>query len=103
MKYEVSKINPWSLAKITSLIAVALSIVFSLPYTGMMLLFSGGFGYMDFGSSWMYFGIAGIIGLILMSYVMGMVSGIVIAFIYNWIAEHQGGVEIEIDLVEEKK
>ncbi|MFA6271866.1 MAG: hypothetical protein WC693_02010 [Patescibacteria group bacterium] len=102
MKYEVSKINPWSLARMTSLITVALSIVVSVPYFGMMLLFSGGFGYIDSGSSWMIFGVAGFFGFILMSYVMGMVSGFVMAFIYNWIAEHQKGIEIEINLVEEK-
>ncbi|MFA6525593.1 MAG: hypothetical protein WCT33_04995 [Patescibacteria group bacterium] len=103
MKYEVSKINPWSLARMTSLITVALTIVISVPYFGIMLLFSGGFGYIDSGSSWMVFGIAGILGFILMSYVMGIISGFVIAFIYNWIAEHQRGIEIEIDLVEEQK
>ncbi|MFA6391762.1 MAG: hypothetical protein WCW66_03360 [Patescibacteria group bacterium] len=103
MKYEVSKINPWSLARMTSLITVALSIVISLPYTGMMILFSGGFGYMDAGSSWILLGIGGILGLILMSYVMGMISGFVIAFIYNWIAEHQKGIVIDINLVEDQK
>lgn len=103
MKYEISRIDPWSLAKITGFISLALTIVISLPYAGMTLLFSGAFDYWDATSSLMIFGIAGFLGLIVMSYVMGVVSGFVIAFIYNWIADHNKGIQIDINLVEEKK
>ncbi len=101
MKYEITKIQPWSLARITSLITVAITVVISLPYLVLMLLFSGGLRYFEFNISM----IAGVIGYIVMSYLIGLVSGFVFSFVYNWIAQYQRGVEIDINLVDgqEKK
>ncbi|MBU2235600.1 hypothetical protein KKA01_00900 [Patescibacteria group bacterium] len=101
MKYEITKIQPWPLARVTSLVTVAITVVISIPYLALMLLFSGAFGYFDF-SVWM---IAGVLGYIALAYVIGLVSGFVFAFVYNWIADYQKGIEIDIDLVEgqEKK
>ena len=96
MKYEVTKINPWSLARVTSLVTIALSIIISLPYVFLGLLISGGLRYFDFGL-WM---IGGIIGYFVAAYIIGLLSGFVIAYVYNWIADYQKGIEIDIDLVE---
>lgn len=96
MRYEITKVNPWSLARVTSLIAIAISIVISLPYIAVGLLFSGGLRYFDFGV-WM---IGGVLGFFAVVYILGLLSGFTTAFVYNWIAEYQKGIEINIDIVE---
>jgi hypothetical protein len=99
MKYEITKIRPWSLARVTSLITLAITIVISLPYFVLAMFFSGGFDYFGF-SAWM---IVGVVGYLVVAYAIGLISGFVFAFVYNWIADYQKGIEIDIDLVENQE
>ena len=77
----------------------AITIVISLPYFVLAMFFSGGFDYFGF-SAWM---IVGVVGYLVVAYAIGLISGFVFAFVYNWIADYQKGIEIDIDLVENQE
>ncbi|PIS41962.1 MAG: hypothetical protein COT25_00310 [Candidatus Kerfeldbacteria bacterium CG08_land_8_20_14_0_20_42_7] len=97
--YEIRRIEPFSLARMTGLITAGVYLAGSLLATFVFVGFGGLNSFddlFDFG-----FGTGSLLGLVvfpLVGAVVGYVGGLVIGFLYNFIAEHLGGIKLNIEL-----
>lgn len=95
MEYEISKIDPISLGKISAIMYAVIGIVMLLVYAPFMLILAG----LQGGTSivvtivgGIVFGIFGIVFYAGLGFVFGMLSG----YLYNYAASKMGGIGIDL-------
>jgi hypothetical protein len=101
--YEIKKIDIWSAAKITALIAVIFSIIpFVVSFIPVLF---GIMGTMGRGAPFAPFlFLLGPLFFPVFFGVIGFIQGAIGAFLYNLVSEHiTGGVEVEIVLKEKRE
>ncbi len=91
-KRVIKRIDPWSLAKIYSLGLGLIGFVLGL----IIAIFSLALGSMS-GMAFFAFGVAAIIVLPILFGLVGLVAGALTAVVYNLIAQHFGGIEVEVE------
>jgi len=97
--YEIKRIEPFSLARMTGLITAGVYFAGSLLVTFVVVGFGGIRSFnnlFDIGV-----GAGSLFGLVvftLVGAIVGYVGGIVTGFLYNFIAEHLGGIKLNIEL-----
>ena len=99
---EIKRIDPMSYAKITGIVMAAIGLLMAFFF----LLFGGLFASMSSGTSSGFgmagAGIASIIIFPIMYGILGFISGLVGAIIYNAVAGTIGGVKIQFEDDEEE-
>lgn len=95
--YEIKRITVFSGAKIGALLGVFLVIVLFIVLFMVQFFFSGYYSGPSFNE------FSQLMMVIVFSVVGGFFGGGLWALIYNLIAEHIGGIEMEIILKEDKK
>lgn len=91
-KKVIRRIDPWSMAKMYALGLGLLGFVLGL----IIAIFSVALGSMS-GMAFFAFGVAAVIVLPILFGIIGLVAGALTAVVYNLIAGHFGGIEIEVD------
>jgi len=105
-KQELKKVGILSVFKICFVIGLALGLIIGLIYAAifgiiMLIGVSSSTGMEDMGSAGagVFIFVIAIVGIIFFALFYGIVSGVfgaIYAFIYNLVAKHIGGIEIEL-------
>ena len=105
-KLRIRKLGVLSVAKIYALVLLVISLIISIPYGLFIIIFSltgassiGGQGGLALGGGGIVFGLLFMVGLPIFYGVIGFVMGAVGALIYNIFAGIIGGIEIEVENV----
>ncbi len=95
MLYQIKKIKVLSLARMTAIVCGA---IYLIPAVIMLIMsvFDG------FGGYWTLWQMIFPIFLPVAGAIAGFIMGLINGSIYNWVAEYWGGVEMEIEIIEEK-
>ena len=90
------RIDPMSLAKVYAVVVAVMMLVFALPAGCMMSMVGSltGEGAGAFGAGMGFFLL---ILYPLFGLILGFISGFLVAWVYNLVAERIGGVELEFD------
>ena len=103
MRKELQRIEPWSVVKISFFLGMILSFVAALLYGGILKEFAGtgsllheGPGNHSLNMSWGEIWISALV-IALAGSVFYAILGGVIAILYNVIARHFGGIEIQLN------
>ena len=105
-KLRIRKLGVLSVAKMYALVLLVISLIISIPYGLFIIIFSltgassiGGQGGLALGGGGIVFGLLFMVGLPIFYGVIGFVMGAVGALIYNIFAGIIGGIEIEVENV----
>ncbi|MCY7376037.1 MAG: hypothetical protein LH472_08715 [Pyrinomonadaceae bacterium] len=105
-KLRIKKLGVLSVAKIYAAIFLVISLLVSIPYGLVIIIFSltgastlGGQGGLALGGGGVIIGLLVMIGLPIMYSAMGFVGGAIGALLYNLFAKFVGGIEIEVENV----
>lgn len=91
-RMNIRRVNGASLAKILGVMYVAIGLIFWIISIVFSLFFIGsGFGFFQF------FDVFNLLALPIIYGIVGVVSGFLIAYIYNFVADRFGGIEIEAE------
>jgi len=94
---ELSKIEPISAGKISAAMYAVLGALIVLIYAPFALLLVGLSGNVATAIGGIVFGlIAGVVGIAFYT-VIGFVLGALMAYFYNFIADHFGGLEVKFE------
>lgn len=88
--FKLKKINVLKFAVVTALIYVLLSFIILIPFS----LISGLISHQFAISTIFLFFLPIVYGII------GLISGLLIAFIYNLISKYFGGIEVEVEQID---
>ena len=105
-KLRIRKLGVLSVAKIEGAILFVLSLLISIPY-GLILIIYGLVGGSAIGNSaglaigagGVVIGLLIMVGLPIMYGIMGFVGGAIAALLYNLFSNWVGGIEIEVESV----
>ena len=104
-KLQIKKLGVLSVAKIQAAILVVISLLISIPYGLIIMVFGaammggGGRGGFAAGGGSIVVGILVMIGLPIMYGIIGFIGGAISALLYNLFAGFVGGIEIEVENV----
>ncbi|NNE98999.1 MAG: hypothetical protein HKN25_08255 [Pyrinomonadaceae bacterium] len=108
-KLKIRKLGILSVAKIYAVMMLVMSLLFSIPYGLIIIIFSliggAGAGSQDglaglaVGGTGVVFGIVVMIALPIIYGILGFVMGALSALVYNIFAGMVGGIEIEVENV----
>jgi len=105
-KLRIRKFGVFSLAKICGLMLLVISLLISIPYGLIVIIYSlfgagmiGGDAAVALGGGGIVLGIAIMIGLPIFYGVIGFVGGAIAALVYNVFSGMVGGVEIEVESI----
>ena len=105
-KLRIRKFGVFSLAKIYGLMLLVISLLISIPYGLIVIIYSlfgagmiGGDAAVALGGGGIVLGIAIMIGLPIFYGVIGFVGGAIAALVYNVFSGMVGGVEIEVESI----
>jgi Predicted membrane protein len=105
-RLRIRKLGVLSVAKIEALVLLVVSLLISIPYGLIIILYSlfgagmiGGNGGLALGGGGVVLGIGIMIGLPIMYGIMGFIGGAIGALVYNLFAGIVGGIEIEVENV----
>ncbi len=105
-KLRIKKLGVLSVAKMYASILLVISLLISIPYGLIIIVYSligggavGGNAGLAVGGGGIVFGILIMIGLPIMYSVMGFIFGALGALLYNLFAGFVGGIEIEVESV----
>jgi hypothetical protein len=103
-KLRIKKLGILSVAKIQSAIMLVVSLLISIPYGLIVILYAlaggsalGGNAGLAVGGGGVVIGLLIMIGLPIMYGVLGFVGGCIAALLYNLFAGWVGGIEIEVE------
>jgi hypothetical protein len=103
-KLRIRKLGIISVAKIYAVMMLVISLLISIPYGLIIIVFSltgagslGGQQAVALGGGGVVLGLGIMIGLPIIYAVMGFVGGALAALIYNIFAGFVGGIEIEVE------
>ncbi len=108
-KLRIRKLGVLSVAKIYAVMMLVMSLIISIPYGLIIILFSlsgasslgrGGGGF-ALGGGGVVVGLLIMIGLPIFYGLMGFVIGAISALVYNVFAGMVGGIEIEVENVQQ--
>lgn len=104
---RIKKLGVLSVGKMYAVMALIISLLIAIPYGLFIIIFSviGGVGAgsrdgsagLMLGGGGIVFGIIVMIGIPIMYSIIGFISGIIGALIYNILASFVGGIEIEVE------
>lgn len=105
-KLRIRKVGVLSAAKMYGAIALVMSLLISIPYGLIIILYSligggalGGEAGFAIGGGGIVVGILVMVGLPIMYAIIGFVGGAIGALLYNLFAGFVGGIEIEVESV----
>ncbi|WP_412068403.1 hypothetical protein [Rubrivirga sp. IMCC43871] len=98
MRTTLRRIDPGSLAKVYAAVYGAIALLFALPI-GCAFSVIGSSGEM--GALGAGIGLVAIIAYPVAGVIGGFIAGFLTAFVYNLVADRIGGVEIELDDLDE--
>jgi hypothetical protein len=94
---RIKRIGVLSLGKIFGILYALMGLIFGAIITLVSLFAAVAFSkYQAMGLGGLFFGIGSVIVLPIFYGVMGCVSGVITAFLYNLVASWVGGVEVEV-------
>lgn len=105
-KLRIKKVGVLSAAKMYGSIALVMSLIISIPYGLIIIVYSlfgaglvGGEAAVAIGGLGVVGGILVMVGLPIMYAVIGFIGGAIGALLYNLFAGFVGGIEIEVESV----
>ncbi|MFZ1699815.1 MAG: hypothetical protein WBO10_06750 [Pyrinomonadaceae bacterium] len=105
-KLRIRKVGVLSSAKMYGAIALVMSLLISIPYGLIIIIYSlfgagvvGGEAALAIGGGGIVVGILVMVGLPIMYAIIGFVGGAIGALLYNLFAGIVGGIEIEVESV----
>ncbi|MGE3467829.1 MAG: hypothetical protein AB7J13_12975 [Pyrinomonadaceae bacterium] len=105
-KLRIKKVGVLSAAKMYGAIALVMSLIISIPYGLIIIVYSlfgagmvGGEAAVAIGGIGVVGGILVMIGLPIMYAIIGFIGGAIGALLYNLFAGFVGGIEIEVESV----
>lgn len=105
-KVRIRKMGVLSVAKIYAVMLFVMSLLISIPYGLIIIVYSlfgagvvGGDAALAIGGGGVVVGILVMIGLPIMYGVMGFIGGAIGALLYNIFAGMVGGIEMEIESI----
>ncbi|MGB7209247.1 MAG: hypothetical protein WBD27_11350 [Pyrinomonadaceae bacterium] len=105
-KIKIRKLGILSVAKIYSVMMLVLSLLISIPYGLIIIVYAlfgagmmGGDAAFAVGGGGVVLGIGIMIGLPILYGVMGFIFGAIMALIYNVFSGIVGGVEMEVESI----
>lgn len=105
-KLRIRKLGVLSVAKIQAAIMLVVSLLISIPYGLIVILYSlfgagmvGGDAAFAIGGGGVVLGVAIIVGLPIMYSVVGFIGGAIGALLYNLFSSFVGGIEIEVESI----
>jgi hypothetical protein len=106
-KLRIRKLGILSVAKIYAVMALVMSLIISIPYGLVIMVFGAAMlgsgqkaGFAAGGSS-IVIGLLVMIGLPIFYSIMGFIGGCIGALLYNLFAGMVGGIEIEVENVQQ--
>lgn len=105
-KLRIRKLGILSIAKIQAVMMLVMSLIISIPYGLMVMIFGGmmmGAGKQETliaGGGAFVIGLLIMVGLPIFYGVMGFVVGAIAALLYNLFAGMVGGIEIEVESIQ---
>jgi hypothetical protein len=105
-KLRIRKLGVLSVAKMYAAIMLVISLLISIPYGLIVIIYSlFGAGMLQgntalaVGGGGVVLGIAIMIGIPIMYSLMGFVGGAIGAFLYNIFSSFVGGIEVEVESI----
>jgi hypothetical protein len=105
-KLRIRKLGVLSVAKIQASIMFIISLLISIPYGLIVILYSlvggsalGGNTGLGVGVGGVVFGLLIMIGLPIMYSIIGFIGGAIASLLYNLFAGWVGGIEIEVESI----
>jgi hypothetical protein len=105
-RLRIKKLGVFSVAKIQSLVMLVVSLLISIPYGLIIIVYSlfgasmiGGNASFAVGGGGVVVGLLVMIGLPIFYAIIGFVFGAISALVYNLFSGIVGGVEIEVENV----
>jgi hypothetical protein len=105
-RLRIKKLGILSVAKIQGLVMLVISLLISIPYGLIIILYAlfgasmlGGNGALALGGGGVVLGIVIMIGLPIFYGIIGFVGGAISALVYNLFSGMVGGIEIEVENV----
>jgi hypothetical protein len=105
-KLRIRKLGVLSVAKIQSAIMLVISLLISIPYGLIVIVYSlvggsvvGGNAGLGVGAGGIVIGLLIMIGLPILYGAMGFIGGCIAALLYNLFSTWVGGIEIEVENV----
>ena len=103
-KLRIRKLGVLSVAKIQSAIMLVISLLISIPYGLIVIIYSlaggtlvGGDTGLMVGGGGVILGLMIMIGLPILYGIMGFIGGCIAALLYNLFSAWVGGIEIEVE------
>ena len=105
-KLRIRKLGVLSVAKIQASIMFIISLLISIPYGLIVIIYSlvggsfvGGNAGLGVGAGGIVIGLLIMIGLPIMYSIIGFIGGAIASLLYNLFAGWVGGIEIEVESV----
>jgi hypothetical protein len=105
-KLRIRKLGVLSVAKIQAAIMLVVSLLISIPYGLIVIIYSlfgagmiGGDAAIAIGGGGVVLGVAIMIGLPILYSLVGFIGGAIGALLYNLFSSFVGGIEIEVESV----
>ncbi len=105
-KLRIKKLGVLSVAKMEAAILLVISLLISIPYGLIIIIYSlfgagmvGGNAAFAVGGGGVIVGILVMIGLPIFYSIMGFIGGAIAALLYNLFANFVGGIEIEVESI----
>jgi hypothetical protein len=105
-RLRIRKLGVLSVAKIQGLVMLVVSLLISIPYGIIIILYSlfgaslvGGNASYAVGGGGIVIGIVVMIGLPILYGIIGFIAGAISALVYNLFSGIVGGIEIEVENV----
>lgn len=105
-KLRIRKLGILSVAKIYAVMMLVMSLLISIPYGLIIIVYSlfgaglvGGDAALAIGGGGVVIGILVMIGLPILYGIIGFIGGAISALVYNLFAGIVGGIEIEVESV----
>ena len=106
-KLRIRKLGILSVAKIYAVMMLVISLLISIPYGLIIIIFSltgassiGGRESLALGGGGVVLGLGIMIGLPIFYGIIGFIGGALSALIYNIFAGFVGGIEIEVEAIQ---
>jgi|SRR3989338_4118093 len=100
-KFQITRLEPWSIARLNSLIVGTFSVL-----TVLLQIVLGTYSFLKGEeisvSYWQFLGGVVLEGIftIISGFVVGLIIGLVVSVVYNWWAHYVGGMKIDLNELE---
>jgi hypothetical protein len=105
-KLRIKKLGVLSVAKMYAAIMLVVSLMISIPYGLIIIVYSlfgagivGGEAALAIGGGGVVLGIVVMIGVPIMYTIIGFIAGAIGALLYNLFSNFVGGIEIEVESI----